>query len=175
MRRLSFVLSRECSLGAHGLLRFRTNDVLLGTSGVGVCDLWCLIPSVCYIGFPNRDLLFNSSVSCWKPSRWRGRGPQFETWSTLILFVHTWSGLNFAQVTGAPTRIRTRVLTLSALWCVFVFRHGRFVWLVEGAVQSEGVHPMASRARATIVARKNKRSTIRDPWGRETGARVLLV
>ena len=32
-----FVLSGECSLGAHGLLRFRTNDVLLGTSGVGVC------------------------------------------------------------------------------------------------------------------------------------------
>ena len=31
-----FVLSGECSLGAHGLLRFRTNDVLLGTSGVGV-------------------------------------------------------------------------------------------------------------------------------------------
>ena len=31
------VLSRGCSLGAHGLLRFRTNDVLLGTSGVGVC------------------------------------------------------------------------------------------------------------------------------------------
>ena len=29
-----FVIS---SLGAHGLLRFRTNDVLLGTSGVGVC------------------------------------------------------------------------------------------------------------------------------------------
>ena len=31
-----FLLSGECSLGAHGLLRFRTNDVLLGTSGVGV-------------------------------------------------------------------------------------------------------------------------------------------
>ena len=31
-----FVLSGECSLGANGLLRFRTNDVLLGTSGVGV-------------------------------------------------------------------------------------------------------------------------------------------
>ena len=31
-----FVLSGECSLGAHGLLRFRTNDVLLSTSGVGV-------------------------------------------------------------------------------------------------------------------------------------------
>ena len=37
MRSLLFVLSGECSLGAHGLLRFRTNDVLLGTSGVGVC------------------------------------------------------------------------------------------------------------------------------------------
>ena len=33
----SFLFSEECSLGAHGLLRFRTIDVLLGTSGVGVC------------------------------------------------------------------------------------------------------------------------------------------
>ena len=31
-----FCLLGGCSLGAHGLLRFRTNDVLLGTSGVGV-------------------------------------------------------------------------------------------------------------------------------------------
>ena len=29
-------LEGKFSLGAHGLLRFRTNDVLLGTSGVGV-------------------------------------------------------------------------------------------------------------------------------------------
>ena len=34
---LSFLLSGECSLDATGLLRFRTGDVLLGTSGVGVC------------------------------------------------------------------------------------------------------------------------------------------
>ena len=41
-----FVLSGECSLGAHGLLRFRTNDVLLGTSGVGCAYLLCLVPPV---------------------------------------------------------------------------------------------------------------------------------
>ena len=46
-----FLLSRECSLGAHGLLRFRTNDVLLGTSGVGCAYLWCLIPSVMCYGY----------------------------------------------------------------------------------------------------------------------------
>ena len=34
---LSLSFSGECSHGAHGLLRFRTDDVLLGTSGVGVC------------------------------------------------------------------------------------------------------------------------------------------
>ena len=33
---LSLSFSGECSHGAHGLLRFRTDDVLLGTSGVGV-------------------------------------------------------------------------------------------------------------------------------------------
>ena len=41
-----FVLSGECSLGAHGLLRFRTSDVLLGTSGVGCAYLLCLVPPV---------------------------------------------------------------------------------------------------------------------------------
>ena len=34
---LFFVLLGEISHGSHGLLRFRTDDVLLGTSGVGVC------------------------------------------------------------------------------------------------------------------------------------------
>ena len=34
---LFFVLLGGISHGAHGLLRFRTDDVLLGTSGVGVC------------------------------------------------------------------------------------------------------------------------------------------
>ena len=45
------VLSRKCSHGAHGLLRFRTNDVLLGTSGVGCAYLLCLIPSVMCYGY----------------------------------------------------------------------------------------------------------------------------
>ena len=40
---------------------------------------------------------------------------------------------------------------------------GPRLWLVEGAVQSEGV-PMASRARAKIVARKIKKY---HPWGRD--------
>ena len=47
----SFVLSGECSLGAHGLLRFRTNDVLLGTSGVGCAYLLCLVPPVFNVSF----------------------------------------------------------------------------------------------------------------------------
>ena len=37
MRRLSLSSRGNVALGAHGLLRFRTNDVLLGTSCVGVC------------------------------------------------------------------------------------------------------------------------------------------
>ena len=40
---------------------------------------------------------------------------------------------------------------------------GPRLWLVEGAVQSEGV-PVASRARSTIVARKFKKY---HPWGRD--------
>ena len=46
---LSFLLSRECSLDATGLLRFRTGDVLLGTSGVGVCGEFPRFFNVFYI------------------------------------------------------------------------------------------------------------------------------
>ena len=49
---LFFVLLGGISHGAHGLLRFRTDDVLLGTSGVGVrIILWCLISSVFFVGY----------------------------------------------------------------------------------------------------------------------------
>ena len=69
-----FVLSGECSLGAHGLLRFRTNDVLLGTSGVGVC-VSVVSNTSNSLGmlyrFPELRPPFNRSVSYSKPSRWR--------------------------------------------------------------------------------------------------------
>ena len=62
MRRLFsfsfFVLSGECSLGAHGLLRFRTNDVLLGTSGVGCAYLLCLVPPVFILFFIIYSFIF---------------------------------------------------------------------------------------------------------------------
>ena len=50
----------ECSLGAHGLLRFRTNDVLLGTSGVGCAYLLCLVPPV----FKVFILFFGYMIGC---------------------------------------------------------------------------------------------------------------
>ena len=59
--------------------------------------LWCLIPSVCYIGFPNSDLLFQFQRILLEAFPLAG-GPQFETWSTLILFCSHLSGLNFAQM-----------------------------------------------------------------------------
>ena len=63
MRSLFFVLLGGSSLGAHGLLRFRTDDVLLGTSGVGV---WVYVVSnspgmlyfiiiILFFGYMNRD------------------------------------------------------------------------------------------------------------------------
>ena len=66
-----FVLPGDCSLGAHGLLRFRTDDVLLGTSGVGVCVSVVSNSSGMLHRFPELRPPFNPSVSCWKPSRWR--------------------------------------------------------------------------------------------------------
>ena len=47
----SFFALGECSLGAHGLLRFRTNDVLLGTSGVGCAYLFVSNPPVMCYGY----------------------------------------------------------------------------------------------------------------------------
>ena len=73
-----------------------------------------------------------------------------------------------------------RIVVLYVLYCIVVLNtyyvlsypvlpphrypvEGPRLWLVEGAVQSEGV-PMASRARARIVARKIKKY---HPWGRD--------
>ena len=108
--------------------------------------LWCLIPPVCYIGFPNTDLLFNPSVSIgfrsqaisigfpraetsFQPQRillkafpWR-EVPRVRNLVDPYTFCSHLSGLNFAQML---LRVRTRVLTLSA-WCAFVFRHGKKV------------------------------------------------
>ena len=66
-----FVLSGECSLGAHGLLRFRTNDVLLGTSGVGVCvSVVSNSPGMLYRS-PNPTSLTHEAISGWLPCRER--------------------------------------------------------------------------------------------------------
>ena len=86
---LSLSFSGECSHGAHGLLRFRTDDVLLGTSGV------CL--SVCWGGyrFPELRPPFNRSVSYSKPSRWREVPTKPDPFS---IFCSQLSGLNFAHI-----------------------------------------------------------------------------
>ena len=113
------VLSRKCSHGAHGLLRFRTNDVLLGTSGVGVCVSVVSNSSGMLYRFPELRPPFNPSVSCWKPSRWR-EVPSSKSGRPLYLLFTPERAQFRAQML---LRIRNRVLTLSA-WCVFVFRHG---------------------------------------------------
>ena len=63
------VLSRECSLDSHGLLRFRTNDVLLGTSGVGVCvSVVSNSPGMLH-RFRTATSLSLAAISCWIPVR----------------------------------------------------------------------------------------------------------
>ena len=69
---LFFLLSRECSLDATGLLRFRTGDVLLGTSGVGCAYLLCLVPPVVFFWLYYRSLSGNhlqSIIYSANPSR----------------------------------------------------------------------------------------------------------
>ena len=128
-RLVAVALSRECSLGAHGLLRFRTNDVLLGTSGVGVCvSLVSNSPGLllfiilCYIGHHVFDLLSHEPVSGLlpPPRAVKVAGSKPATCLTLILFFSPEWAQFLAQV---DLRIRTHVITLSA-WCVSVFRHG---------------------------------------------------
>ena len=114
MRRLIFfVFSRECSLGAHGLLRFRTDDVLLGTSGVGMCV--CSLGNVLRVwaaartlpGRPTSILLTtagNPSSIEWPPVRNRQLDP------TILFSTH-----ERAQFCSrCLLRFRTRVLGQAA-------------------------------------------------------------
>ena len=105
-------------------LRFRTNDVLLGTSGVGCAYLWCLIPSVMCYGYRFAEWTLLQPFDLRLPTS-AGRLPMVEWLPDRIgdydpynFFSHL-AGPIFAQM---HLRIRTRVLTLSA-WCASVFRH----------------------------------------------------
>ena len=93
-------------------LRFRTNDVLLGTSGVGVCILWCLIPPVVsifiylfiyfyFIFMLHRPPVRRSpSLPCTRSALLpeippQAEGRRFETCFLTLIFFHL-GGLNFA-------------------------------------------------------------------------------
>ena len=107
MRRLSLSSRGNVALGAHGLLRFRTNDVLLGTSGVGVCvsvvsnspGFFLLFIFIIFFmlyrspRFRPLSLMKRSLAGSLAAS---GEGRQFETcFDPYIIFSHL-SGLNFA-------------------------------------------------------------------------------
>ena len=106
----SFLLSGECSLGAHGLLRFRTNDVLLGTSGVGVCvSVVSNSPgNVLRVSVAEWTLPLDHHLLCLlRPSaaRWSS-GFRIESAAlTLIIFSHL-SGPNFCS--DAPPNSNSR-------------------------------------------------------------------
>ena len=91
-----FVLSIQCSLGAHGLLRFRTNNVLLGTSGVGVCVSVVSNSLGMLYRFRTGVLLHHLSLSCWEPSRQGERSPARNLIDPYIYIYSHLSGLNFA-------------------------------------------------------------------------------
>ena len=82
--------------------------------------LWCLVPPVCYMNRHPPVPTFNSSVSCWKPSRKRevpssnpGR-PSF--------FLHL-NGLNFALDASYESNSSTQ----AGAWCVVRFFCSFFV------------------------------------------------
>ena len=127
--------SRASSHDVHGLPRFRTNDVLLGTSGVGVhfsvhCGVYLTISPGKYF------LLLFGYIGCLKPciildrsltsserkrSCKRAKSPVRNSIFDLHTFYLHLSRPDFAS--DVSLRIRSRVLTLSA-WSLFVFRHG---------------------------------------------------
>ena len=154
-RRFGFAFSL-CSRGnvlsaPMAFLRFRTNDVLLGTSGVGCAYLWCLIPPVFYyfiyiylfIFMPYRSsarppLSSLDAISGWHPFP-SGRSPVRNLLRlTLIYFFLTLSGLDFAL--GASS-IRSSVLRQSPGACfVFVMGYPYYASL-SGACTWEGYGP----------------------------------
>ena len=90
---------RECSLGAHGLLRFRTNDVLLGTSGVGV---WVSVVSYSpgmliyfFLLYRIPEVVFHprNPIVAWIVPRplgvSSGRGFEFGNLTLFVYFFHT--------------------------------------------------------------------------------------
>ena len=87
---------RANSHDVHGLPRFRTNDVLLGTSGVGVCVSVVSSSSGMLYESPPAGADFQSQRLLLEAFP-RAGGPQFESWSTHIFhFCSHLSGLNFA-------------------------------------------------------------------------------
>ena len=82
----SFVLSGECSLGAHGLLRFRTDDVLLWHFG----RRYVCVPSVMCYGYGPPVRRYRSTNLSGRPvaPRWSS-GLRFEIGELTLIFFHT--------------------------------------------------------------------------------------
>ena len=111
-----FVLSGECSLGAHGLLRFRTNDVLLGTSGVGVCmSVVSNSPGIFILVRPPAPPIISSASSAGRQLDGRvasGSNRQGDPYN----FFHL-SGPNFALGASYDSIQRSQAVA----WCVVSF------------------------------------------------------
>ena len=150
------MLSGECSLGAHGLLRFRTNDVLLGTSGVGVCvSVVSNSPGMLY-RFRTATSLSLAAIPCWIPFRKR-KVASSKPALTLIFFPHL-SGLNFALGASYDSIPPSQAVA----WCVVSFSsrevarpsYCRSSALPARAGQARGAPPIWLGGAANLLVRK---------------------
>jgi len=120
-----FVLSGECSLGAHGLLRFRTMTSFLALRASVCAYLWCLIPPVCYIGFEQRPPSSHSQRSLAGYLSASGRSPVRNL---------------LDPYTRCLLRIRTHVFRPGGR-CVGRSRHGSLFVTIKGAREGRGSAP----------------------------------
>ena len=133
-RRFGFAFSL-CSRGnvpstPTAFLRFRTNDVLLGTSGVGVCVsvvsnspgiyYFFIFYFLCYIGCPPAFPIIYSAYLGPTAAR-RPSGCRIESAAMTLINFFTSSGPNFARGVSYDSIQRSQAVA----WCVVRFRHGR--------------------------------------------------
>ena len=115
----------ECSLGAHGLLRFRTNDVLLGTSGVGVCVSVVSNSLGMLYRVRMATSLSPAAISCWILFRKR-KVASSKPAGPLYYYFFSPERAQFCSRCLLDSIQRSQAVA----WCVFRFRHG------SGAAQS---------------------------------------
>ena len=149
------MLSRECSLGAHGLLRFRTNDVLLGTSGVGVCVSVVSNSLGMLYRVRMATSLSPAAISCWisfrkrKVASSKPAGPLYYFFSP--------ERAQFCSRCLLDSIQRSQAVA----WCVFRFRHGRSTESQDSITQPQVCSPSSQTPHTEVFQNVSPQKNLR--------------